>query len=447
MILEAHNANEKRQNMDPKIKLLKDWNGEVAGTIVQVDEATAKSLILAEVAEEFDAKAQAAEEAKKASEAAQVKAVEDAVAKAVAEQLKNIETPEGIRLHVEVDHVGDAKPFKSFGGQLQAIKAHATGEATDEIDNRLKAASGANELVDSEGGFLVQQDFTNELQQNAQETGILASRVATREVSGNGLKWNELDDYDRTDGNHPVQTYWIEEAGTKTASKPDFIRRNMELEKLVGLYYATDELLEDAVGLEGMVSEWFGNEFGWKLDESIYNGNGAGVPRGLLQSAALVTVAKESGQTNNTIVAENVVKMFARMPARHQGGAVWLINQDAWPQLPLMTIGEQPVYLPPTGLIDAPAGLLLGKPVVLLEQAKSVGTLGDIMYVNLDQYLMIRKGGIKANTSIHVRFVNDEMTFRFVLRTNGDTKWSKSMTPQNGSNNLSPYVTLAARTA
>ena len=410
--------------MNKSVKLLKDWGEYKSGTVIELAEKEADSLIFANMAKDYNPADEAEAKAKKDAADAQMKAfeskVQEIVKETVTEAVGSIQK-DGLHVHVEVDPKGEDVPFKSFGSQLAAIKAMHNNSADQETYNRLKAASGANELVDAEGGYLVQQDFTNELMDRAMETGILASRVATQEVSGNGLKWNEVDDYNRTSGNHAVTTYWTEEAGTKTSSKPDFIRRNMELEKLTGLYYATDELLEDVVGLSGMVSGWFGNEFGWMLDEKIYNGSGAGCPQGLLQSSALVTVAKETGQTADTIVAANVIKMFARMPARYQGGAVWLINQDAWPQLPQMTIGDQPVYLPPTGLIDAPAGLLLGKPVVLLEQAKTVGDLGDIMYVNLNEYLMIRKGGIKADTSIHVRFVNDETAFRFVLRTNGQT--------------------------
>jgi HK97 family phage major capsid protein len=413
--------------MKKQIKLLKDWGEFVAGSIVEVEADEAANLVKYLMGVEYSAADEAEAKAAKEAVDAQKKELEDHISKTLKEAVKALPEQDGIRLSVQVDPEGKDKPFKSIGEQMHAIKDYATDKGSEEIHNRLKAAAGSNELVDSEGGFLVQQDFTAELQQNAMETGILASRVSSQEVSGNGLKWNELDDYDRTKGDHPVTTYWTPEAGTKTASQADFIRRNMQLEKLIGLYYATDELLEDATGLAGEISSWFGQEFGWQLDEAIFAGDGVGKP------------------TADTIVAENVVKMFARMPARFQGGAAWYINQDAWPQLPLMTIGDQPIFLPPTGLIDAPAGMLLGKPIVLLEQSKTVGDLGDIMYGNMAEYKMIRKGGIKADTSIHVKFVTDETAFRFVLRTNGQTKWSKSMTPQNGSNNLSPFVTLAAR--
>lgn len=448
--------------MKKKIKLLMDWTDpegtkHVKETVLEVDSAVADSLVLANVCEEWDEAAEKAAEKAAAEKAATNLEIQNTIKNAIKTHFdalaENGNNDLGCGLHIVVDpEHKDHLPFKSVGEQLLAIKTFSTtngGDEKEKAGNMLaaiaKAATGSNELIDSEGGFLVQQDFMQTLDKRAVETGQLSARVDTREVSGNGLKWNELDDYNRTKGNHPVQVYWTEEAGTKTASKPTFIRRNLELEKLAGLYYATDELLEDAPALAGEVSEWFGNEFGFEMDSTIIEGSGAGQPKGILKSNALVTVAKESGQTAATVNATNVSKMFARMPSRYLGESVWLINQDVWPQLPLMTIGDQPVYLPPNGLIDAPAGMLLGRPVLMTEHCKTLGTLGDIMFVNLKQYKMIRKGGIKGASSIHVRFVNDETAFRWVLRCNGDTKWSKTMTPKNGSNSLSPFIGLATR--
>lgn len=62
-----------------------------------------------------------------------------------------------------------AKPFASFGDQLRSI-AMAGHKDTPQIDKRLlrvqdeyRAATGHNELVPSDGGFLVQTDFAQEL--------------------------------------------------------------------------------------------------------------------------------------------------------------------------------------------------------------------------------------------------------------------------------------------
>jgi hypothetical protein len=63
--------------------------------------------------------------------------------------------------------------------------------------------------------------------------------------------------------------------------------------------------------------------------------------------------------------------------------AVWLIHPDAEVQLPLMTLGQQPVYMPPGGLRDNPFGTLLGRPVIPHQVCETVGDLGDIMLVDL----------------------------------------------------------------
>jgi HK97 family phage major capsid protein len=103
------------------------------------------------------------------------------------------------------------------------------------------------------------------------------------------------------------------------------------------------------------------------------------------------------------------------------------------------------VFQPPNGLAGAPLGTLLGKPINIIEQCETVGTVGDIMLANLGEYVMIDKGGLKSDVSMHVRFLNDEQTFRWTYRVDGQPAWNSALTPYKGSNTLSPFVTLAAR--
>jgi HK97 family phage major capsid protein len=168
-----------------------------------------------------------------------------------------------------------------------------------------------------------------------------------------------------------------------------------------------------------------------------------------MASPALVTVPKEAGQGADTVVSENISKMWARMWAKSRANAVWFINQDVEPQLDAMGVtvglGGIPTYMPPGGLADAPYGRLKGRPVVIVEQASTVGDTGDILLADLSQYLLIDKGGVQAATSIHVQFVTDETAFRFVYRVDGEPVWNAPLTPFKGSNTLSPFVALAAR--
>ena len=175
-------------------------------------------------------------------------------------------------------------------------------------------------------------------------------------------------------------------------------------------------------------------------------GNGVGQPLGFLNSPALVTVAAESGQTADTIVAANVVKMYAAMPSRNRMNAIWLIHPDAEPQLSLMTLGQMPVYLPPGGLSNNPYGTLFGRPVIPHQVCETVGDVFDIGFVDLSQYLaLIKAGGLKSQTSIHLWFDQDLTAFKFTLRIGGQPWWASSVASRDGSFALSPFVTLAAR--
>ena len=104
-----------------------------------------------------------------------------------------------------------------------------------------------------------------------------------------------------------------------------------------------------------------------------------------------------------------------------------------------------PVYLPPGGLSGDRFARLKGAPVIPTEFNPTLGTVGDIMLVDLSQYLLIDKGGPQADSSIHVRFINNEKTFRFIYRVDGRPLWNTVLTPAKGSNTLSPFVALATR--
>lgn len=330
------------------------------------------------------------------------------------------------------------------------------GKAGGKIDERLtKRATGLNEGIGSEGGFLVQTDFSSELLKRAYETGVLANRCRKIPISANanGIKINGIDESSRATGSRwgGVRAYWLAEAGTKTESKPKFRKIELELNKLIGLCYATDELLQDKAALESIIGQAFSEEFGFMIDDAIVNGTGAGLPLGILNSGCLVTVSKETGQPAATILAENVINMWARMWARSRPNAVWFINQNLEPQLYEMSLavgtGGIPVYMPANGLSDSPYARLMGRPVIPIEQCQTLGTLGDIILADFSQYVLADKGGIQTASSIHVHFVYDESVFRFVYRVDGQPIWNSALTPYKGGagSSLSPFVVLETR--
>jgi HK97 family phage major capsid protein len=352
--------------------------------------------------------------------------------------------------------------FPSFGHHLQAVAAAGVAKHPSEWDPRLQAAvSGLNEGVASQGGFLVSTDMATGLLERTYNNNLILNGGAgyggcTKvpiSANANGGKFNALNETSRADGSRfgGVRAYYAAEAATKTDSKPEFRQMELSLKKLIGLYYATDELLQDASALEALCANWFAQEFAFKTQDSLYAGLGGGVPLGILPSPCLISQAKETGQAAATIVKENIDKMWSRMWTAGLPNSVWHINQMCYPQLFSLSqavgTGGMPVYLPPGGLSQSPFGTLMGRPVVPLEQCLALGTKGDIAFCDWSQMLHADKNAMESASSIHVRFVYDETAFRFVYRHDCQPAWNAALTPYKGGATATtgPFIVLADR--
>ena len=343
--------------------------------------------------------------------------------------------------------------FKSFGEQLACIaRASRPGGVVDPRLHAIQNATGLGEGIPSDGSFLVQNDFSNDLLKQVFETGILAPRCKRYSISGNSnsIKINGFDETSRASTRSGgVLGYWLAEAAEITKSKPKFRQINLELKKLCGLVYASDELLADMSILTKVLQDAFVSEINFRVDDAIINGTGAGQPLGILNAGCLVTVNKESGQTQKTVVAENIIKMYSRLLPGSEKNAVWLVNKNVLPQLYTLSlavgVGGAPIFQPVGGFSQVPYNTLLGCPVIPVEQCATLGTIGDIILADLSGYIIADKGGVKTDMSIHVAFVTDESCFRFVLRIDGQPSLASALTPYKGSDTLSHFIVLQTR--
>jgi HK97 family phage major capsid protein len=358
-------------------------------------------------------------------------------------------------IEVGIDHNG-LKPWANFGEYLSAVAMAAPDRPGRVVDPRLLASiSGASGSTSTDGGFLIRADWSMALMNKIATSGVLAPQCWTIPIGegSDGLEAPYVNETSRATGSRwgGVQVYRAAEAASVTSAKPTFGKFELRLDELKGLFYATDRLLRDSVALEAVAMKAFSSEFAFILDDEIVRGTGVGQCLGVTVCPALVTVAKEGGQAAQTIVAQNVLKMYARLLASKAATAKWYINQEVLPQLFTMSVpvgvGGQLVYMPPAGLAGAPYGTLLGLPVIPIEQASGLGTVGDIMLLSLaDDYILINKA-MSSASSMHVRFIFDEMTYRWTYPIVGRPILQSAITPYKATTatTLSPFVTLAAR--
>jgi len=338
-----------------------------------------------------------------------------------------------------------AKPAQNFGFDnvgsfLMAVKNAASGKMDERLVNVHKEAIG------EDGGFLVPETLMTQISKKLQSDEALLARTNQFTVAGNtmSLPVDETEPW-----NNGVQAYWVAEGKDLTESKHKFGQASWRLHKLAALVKTTDELLEDAVGLESYIGRAAPEAIMHKVNEAILTGNGVGKPTGILNSDFRVVVAKEVGQVADSVVARNVIKMYAAMIPASRSRAVWYINPQVEPEL--MTLKDDNgnfIYLAPGSQMNqTPYGILLGRPVIpLIGGMKALGDEGDIVLADLSYfYSILKAGGIKNAVSTHLLFDKDQTAFKFILRIDGSCPFKAPITTQFGNYKMSGFVTLAAR--
>lgn len=403
--------------------------------------------------------AQAAQTKLVEEQAKEIKALKDNLATAqtqldiVTKTLKE-EKPKGSGIRV-VDPADT--PYKSicprapFGKFLQDIRTVYSGGG---FSPQLKAILGSNEGIPSEGGFLVPTEQEAGIDKKMFDSSVLASRCDTKQVTvGNSVDFYYREDDSRANGSRygGITAYRVAEGTEITASGAlKFGKYTLKPKEYAAVYYATNDILQDAALLESEVMDAVPAELAFLVDDDIFEGLGVAGCAGILACAAMVSVAKETGQAAATFTYDNVVKMWSRMWARSRGTSVWLINQDVESQLYTMSLpvgtGGSAVFLPPGGASASPYASLFGRPIIPIEYAATLGTTGDVVLADLSQYKLATKGDLQTARSMHVQFLTNQDCFRFIKRVDGQSKWKKALTPFKGTGNTqSAFVKLDTR--
>ena len=124
-----------------------------------------------------------------------------------------------------------------------------------------------------------------------------------------------------------------------------------------------------------------------------------------------------------------------------------MAHPDTMPQLAALSraVGTGGSAVMVTNMSSGFPMSIYGRPIVFSEKCKTLGTVGDIYFVDFGFYLIGDRMAMTMAASPHVRFVNDETVFRFTHRVDGKVWLTAALTPRNGSNTLSPVVKLATR--
>ena len=299
----------------------------------------------------------------------------------------------------------------------------------------------------STGGFLVPTEQSARIHAVSLENEIVQPRSHVQPMHSNEIKIPAM-----VIGDHGTALFgdftasYVAEAGTISEADPKARAMTLNAKKLTGLIRFSSELNADTPGGMNQIETLCGKGLGWYRDRAFLKGTGAGEPLGILNADCTIAVEKETGQTADTIVYENLTNMMARMFAGSFSNSVWVAHQTTIPQLLTLSLaigtgGDRiPVMTESNGQFK-----ILTRPVLFTEKTEPLGDKGDIMLADFSQYVVGLRSGMTFDTSIHVHFTTDELLSRIIERHDGQPLWDEALTLEDGSTTVSPFVVLEAR--
>lgn len=212
-----------------------------------------------------------------------------------------------------------AKPMKADGNE----KAK-TGRASDEYREGMLKALRSNfkqvsnvlqEGVDSDGGYLVPEEYDNRLIDVLDQENIMR-KLATKITTSGEHKINIA-------ATKPAAS-WIEEGGALTFGDATFSQILLDAHKLHVAIKVTEELLYDnAFGLENYIITQFGKALANAEEDAFFNGDGVGKPLGLFAENGGGQIAET---LTAAIKADDIINLVYALKRPYRKSAAFIIN-------------------------------------------------------------------------------------------------------------------------
>jgi HK97 family phage major capsid protein len=172
--------------------------------------------------------------------------------------------------------------FASLGDFAHSVwGVSQPGARLDDRMQILAAATGMQQGLGADGGFLVPPEFSATIWDGlSKDPDNIFAMTDGYTVSGESLTMNANAETSRATGSRwgGVRAYWIAEADQITSSKPTFRQVKLEPQQLAVLVYVTDKLLRNATALDQYVGRAAVAEINFLVSDAVINGTGAGQP-------------------------------------------------------------------------------------------------------------------------------------------------------------------------
>lgn len=172
--------------------------------------------------------------------------------------------------------------------------------------------------TDSEGGYLVPDEFERTLIQALEEENIFRTLANIITTSSGDRKIPVVASKGTAS--------WVDEEGVIPESDDAFGQVSISAYKLATMIKVSEELLNDSVfNLESYIAREFARRIGAKEEEAFFVGNGIGKPTGIFNA----TGGAQLGVTTavaTAITVDEVIDLFYSLKAPYRKNAVFVMN-------------------------------------------------------------------------------------------------------------------------
>ena len=174
------------------------------------------------------------------------------------------------------------------------------------------------ESVDADGGFLVPEEFENQIVTALEENNVIRSIAKTITTAAERKI--------PIAATHSV-AQWTPENGAYTESNPTFGQKTIDAFKLTDLVKVSTELLQDSMfNLESYISSEFARAFGVAEEQAFCTGTGVGQPTGIFTENGGEIGLTLTSTTN--ITCDNIIELVHSLKSPYRRNAVFLMNDS-----------------------------------------------------------------------------------------------------------------------
>ena len=251
------------------------------------------------------------------------------------------------------------KPMKTSDdeektGRASKVYNKSFWNAMRQKNIRPEIANALQEGTDSEGGYLVPDEFEHTLIEALESENIFRTLAHVIQTASGDRKIPVVASKGTAS--------WVDEEGAITESDDAFNQVSIGAYKLGTLIKVSNELLNDSVfNLEQYISKEFARRIGNKEEDAFFNGDGSGKPVGIFNSTGGAQVGVTAASTS-AITADEIIDLFYSLGAPYRKNAVWVVNDATVKAIRKLKDGNGN-YLWQPALTSGTPDTLLGRPV------------------------------------------------------------------------------------